>query len=85
MWQVKRLPNKSGNGIEMRTCEVSLFIPVYNDKVALGPAILESLRHLVALSDSFELLIAEDGYQMTGVRRMSAIGGERFPCSHHPL
>jgi glycosyltransferase involved in cell wall biosynthesis len=41
--------------------EVSAVIPVYNDKAALTTAIPRSLRHLEEITDSFELLIAEDG------------------------
>ena len=41
--------------------EVSAVIPVYNDREALTTAIPKSLRHLEGITDSFELLVAEDG------------------------
>jgi glycosyltransferase involved in cell wall biosynthesis len=41
--------------------EVSAVIPVYNDRQALERAIPESLAVLETITDSFELIIAEDG------------------------
>ncbi|HQC12577.1 MAG TPA: glycosyltransferase family 2 protein [Methanoregulaceae archaeon] len=41
--------------------EVSAVIPVYNDRKALERAIPESLEVLGAITDSFELIVAEDG------------------------
>jgi glycosyltransferase involved in cell wall biosynthesis len=45
----------------MSGIELSVVIPVYNDKKALEYAIPESLRVLSGVSDRFELIIAEDG------------------------
>ncbi len=42
-------------------CEVSAVIPVYNDRNALSRAIPQSLHRLEEITDSFELLVAEDG------------------------
>ncbi|MDD1718195.1 MAG: glycosyltransferase, partial [Methanoregulaceae archaeon] len=41
--------------------EVTAIIPVYNDRKALERAVPESIRALSAISESFELIVAEDG------------------------
>lgn len=45
----------------MERLEVSAVIPVYNDREALERAIPESLKILETITDSFELIVAEDG------------------------
>jgi glycosyltransferase involved in cell wall biosynthesis len=45
----------------MDDVEVSLVIPVYNDRTALETAIPRSLRALEEIAPAFELIIAEDG------------------------
>jgi glycosyltransferase involved in cell wall biosynthesis len=45
----------------MDDVEVSLVIPVYNDRAALETAIPRSLRALEGIAPAFELIIAEDG------------------------
>ena len=45
----------------MDEIEISLVIPVYNDRIALEAAIPSSLRALEGITPSFELIIAEDG------------------------
>ena len=45
----------------MGDIEVSLVIPVYNDRIALETAIPRSLRALEEITPGFELIIAEDG------------------------
>ena len=44
-----------------RKCELSAVLPVYNDRMALETAIPASIEALSAISDAFELIVAEDG------------------------
>ncbi|MDT8357781.1 MAG: glycosyltransferase [Methanomicrobiaceae archaeon] len=44
-----------------RRCDVSAVLPVYNDRAALETAIPISIEALSAISDDFELIVAEDG------------------------
>ena len=41
--------------------EVTAIIPVFNDRPALEHAIPESLKALAAITENFEIIIAEDG------------------------
>lgn len=45
----------------MSDVEVSAVIPVFNDRISLEKAIPESLSALEKITDSFELIVAEDG------------------------
>jgi len=45
----------------MTAPEVTAIIPVFNDRAALGQAIPESLAVLSRISDTYEILVAEDG------------------------
>ena len=45
----------------MTETEVSAVIPVFNDRESLETAIPESLKVLEGITDSFELIVAEDG------------------------
>lgn len=47
--------------VELIEYEISAVIPVYNDREALSTAIPKSLYYLEEITDSFELLVAEDG------------------------
>ena len=45
----------------MSDVEVSAVIPVFNDRISLEIAVPESIRVLEGITDSFELIVAEDG------------------------
>lgn len=45
----------------MKTPEITVVLPVYNDRAALETAIPTSLEKLCAYDRSFELIVAEDG------------------------
>lgn len=45
----------------MTVPEVTAIIPVFNDRTALGRAIPESLAALSAITEHFEVIVAEDG------------------------
>jgi glycosyltransferase AglD len=45
----------------MNDIEVSAVIPVFNDRTSLETAIPESLKVLEGITDSFEMIVAEDG------------------------
>ncbi len=55
--------------------EITAVIPVYNDRAALEGAIPVSLRHLSLISDSFELIIAEDGSSDGSAELVREFGG----------
>lgn len=65
--------------------EVSAIIPVFNDRASLETAITTSLEALSAISDRFEILVAEDGSTdgSTEFVRQYAVQDHRIRLLHH--
>lgn len=59
--QDPKLWSASGYGVTMDEPEVTVVIPVFNDRRSLGIAIPGSLELLSRITQGFELIIAEDG------------------------
>jgi glycosyltransferase AglD len=70
-------PNSQGKVIE-----VSLVLPAYNEVECLKPAVEKTMAALTKFTDSYEILIAEDG-STDGTAERSAELAQKYPFVRH--
>lgn len=61
---------------------VSLVLPAYNEVDCLNPAVEKTIQALNEFTDSYEIIIAEDG-STDGTAERSKELSERYPCVRH--
>jgi hypothetical protein len=65
-----------------KTTQISLVLPAYNEVDYLSPAVEKSIRAIKEFSQSFEIIIAEDG-STDGTAERSEELAQKNPCVRH--
>jgi glycosyltransferase AglD len=65
-----------------KTFEVSLVLPAYNEVECLNPAVEKTMAALDVFTDSYEIVIAEDG-STDGTAERSEELAKKYPCVRH--
>jgi glycosyltransferase involved in cell wall biosynthesis len=65
-----------------RTVEVSLVLPAYNEVDYLTPAVEKTMQALNEFSQSYEIIIAEDGSTDGTAERAQELT-KKYPCVKH--